>query len=140
MATVSGKDGKISIKSGSGAEQFITYVTSWDFESSMDIEEAAYFGGALTEEGTKEKTPGATSWTGSVAGAVDSAEISNQSAFFNAHNNALVVSVMFYLNGTIGYTGEAYVESVNVTHSADGKAEFTASLSGNGKINQIDIN
>ena len=139
MGTVSGKDGKISYKTGAGAEQFVTYVTSWDVESSMDIDEAAYFGGSLTEEGTKEKTPGSISWSGSIAGAVDSATSGNQGGLFNAHRDAAVVSATFYLDATSGYTGEAYVESYSVSHAADGKAEFNASLQGNGKLNRIDL-
>ena len=139
MGTVSGKNGKISVRSSAGEEKFITYITSWDFESSMDLDEASYFGGGLTEEGTKEKTPGSSSWTGSVAGAIDSAEPSSQGLLFDGHSEGIVIAVAFYLNLKTAYMGEAYVESFSISHAADGKAEFTASLSGNGKIKKVII-
>ena len=139
MSAISGKYGKISVRSSAGEEKFITYVTGWEFESKMDINGTAYFGGGLTEEGTVEKMPGANDWTGSVTGAVDSAEPGNQGLLFDGHSEGDIVAVAFYLNRKIAYMGEAYVENVKIDHKADGKAEFTAGLSGNGKIKKVTI-
>ena len=139
MSAISGKDGKISIKLGAGVEKFIAYVTGWEFDSKMDIDGTAYFGGGLTEEGTVEKMPGPIEWTGSVKGAVDSANPGSQDVIFDGHFEGALAAVAFYLNPNIAYMGEAYVDSVNIGHEADGKAEFTAGLSGNGKIKKVTI-
>ena len=137
MGAISGKDGKISLKLGAGEEKFITYVTGWEFESKMDIDGTAYFGGGLTEEGTIEKMPGPIDWTGSVTGTIDSATPGSQYVIFDGHFEGSLAAVAFYLNDTIAYMGQAYVESVKIDHKADGKAEFTAGLAGNGKIKKV---
>jgi len=137
LGAISGKDGKISFRLGTGEEKFITYVTGWEFDSKMEIDGTAYFGGGLTEEGTIEKIPGPIDWTGSVTGAVDSVEPGSQGILFDGHSNGVLAAVAFYLNPNIAYMGEAYVENVRIDHKADGKAEFTAGLSGNGKIKKV---
>jgi hypothetical protein len=140
LSAINGIDGKISLKLGAGEEKFITYVTGWEFESKMEIDSTAYFGGGLTEEGTVEKMPGPIAWTGSMTGAVDGAEQSSQSILFDGHIETALVAVAFYLSPAIAYMGVAYVESVRVDQKADGKAEFTVSLSGNGKIKKVTKN
>ena len=134
---INGKDGKISLRLIAGEEKFITYVQSWEFDSKMDVEGTAYFGGGLTEEGTVEKMPGPIDWTGSMTGAVDGSEYSSQSILFDGHSEGLLVTVAFYLDRKTAYMGEAYIDNVKITHKADGKAEFTVSLSGNGKIKKV---
>ena len=137
MGAISGKDGKISLRLGAGEENFITYVTGWEFDSKMEIDGTAYFGGGLTEEGTVEKMPGPIDWTGSVTGAVDSAEPGSQGILFDGHSQGSIAAVAFYLNRKTAYMGEAYIENVKIDHKADGKAEFSAGLSGIGKIKKV---
>lgn len=141
MALFKGSSGKISIKGkeASGTEKFLAHTTSWDIESSTDIDETAYFGGSKTEEGVKEKTPGTIGWTGTIEGAVDLSDGSNQDDLLEAHNAQSIITGMFYLDATTAYTGDAYIESLSISHAADGKAEFSASLSGNGKIKKVTV-
>jgi predicted secreted protein len=139
VGAISGKDGKISLKVGPGQETFITYVTGWEFDSKMEIDKTAYFGGGLTEEGTVEKIPGPIDWTGSVTGAVDSAELSGQHALFDGHFEGSLAAITLYLSKNSAFMGEAYIENVKIDHKADGKAEFSAGLSGNGKIRKVTL-
>ena len=128
-----GVTGKISIKKGAGAEQFLAHMTTWSVDMSMSIDETAYFGGSATEEGFTEKTPGVGTWTASANGAADFGTASGQKDLLQAHFDKAVVTATFYLDATTGMQGEAIIESLSISHAADGKGEISISLSGNGK-------
>lgn len=141
MATFKGQSGKISIKkTTTGAtEQFLAHISSWSLDSSLDIDQASYFGGSKTEEGSKESTPGSIGWTASVEGAIDLSATSGQDDLFDAHNDATELEFLFYLDSTTAFKGKGYIDGYSPSHAADGKAEFSATVSGNGKLSQVTV-
>ena len=139
MALFKGSSGRISMEFDEGDEKYLAHITSWSIDSSSDMDETAYLGRSKTEDGIREKTPGTIGWTASIEGAVDGDVDANQDALFDAYNDQKLINCIFYNSPTRGYKGEAYIESISITHSADGKAEFNTSLSGNGKIQRVDV-
>lgn len=133
MATYSGKQGKIAFKVGSaGAETHVVHMTNWTADLSKEIDETSYFGGSESEEGYVEKTPGVKSWTASADGAADFGSDSGQKALFDAWKADTVVTLTLYLAEQTAVTGTALIESLSVSHAADGKGELTINFSGNG--------
>jgi predicted secreted protein len=139
MALFKGSSGRLSIQVGELAEEkYLAHITSWSIDSSSDMDETAYLGRSKTEDGIREKVPGTIGWSANIEGAVDGDIDANQDTLFDAHIAQTLINCMFYHSESRGYTGEAYIESFSITHAADGKAEFSASLSGNGKIERVD--
>ncbi|GHU90275.1 hypothetical protein FACS1894202_09790 [Clostridia bacterium] len=135
----SGSSGKISMQVPDGEEQFLAHTTSWSADSSLEIDEAAYFGGSLTQEGVTEKIPGNISWTASIDGSIDLDENSGQDPLFDAHNDKTLVTVRLYLDAATGFRGDGYIDSYSASDAADGKAEFSASIAGNGKLQRYTL-
>ena len=132
MATYAGKEGKISFKAGSGEVTYLVHMTNWTANLTKAIDEAQYFGGSASEEGYTEKTPGIKSWTASADGAADFGSTSGQTALVTAWKNDTVVDLTLYLNATTAINGDAIIESLDISHAADGKGELSISFSGNG--------
>ena len=139
MALFKGSSGRLSMEFDEGDEKYLAHITSWSVDSTSDMDETAYLGRSKLEDGIREKVPGTIGWTASIEGAVDADEDANQDELFDAHIEQKLVKCMFYHSPTRGYKGEAYIESLSITHAADGKAEFSGSLSGNGKIQRVDV-
>ena len=132
MALYQGVTGKISTKaSAGGTEEYLAHMTSWNVDMSMAIDEQAFFGGSKAEEGFTEKTPGVKSWTASGDGAADFATTSGQNTLLQAYLDQEPLIFTFYLDENTGLQGEGYIESLSISHSADGKAEMSISVSGN---------
>lgn len=136
MALYQGVTGKLALGQDS-AETYLAHMTSWSVDFSTSIDETPFFGGSKTEEGYTEKTPGAKSWTASADGAADFATDSGQRELMTKYLNQEPVVGTFYLNAETAIQGEAYIESLSISHSADGKAEISISLSGNGAPTMI---
>ena len=139
MSLFKGSSGKISLKEGTSQEKFLAHTTSWSIDSSMDIDETSYFGGSLTDEGVKEKTPGSIGWTAGIEGAVDYGASSNQETLLDAHNEQRLITGRFYLDADTAFEGEGYIDSLSFSDAADGKGEFSATIAGNGKIQKITV-
>jgi len=131
MALYQGVTGKISIKKDGGTEEFLVHMTTWNVDLTKAIDETAYFGGSATEEGFTEKTPGVKSWTASADGAADFGSTSGQKSLMDAYLNDDVITGTFYLDENTGMKGDGIVESLTISHAADGKGEISISISGN---------
>ena len=132
MALYQGTEGKITVKTPEGTEEYLVHMSSWTVDMAKTIDESSFFGGSAEEEGFVEKTPGVKSWTGSIEGAADLATGSGQTTVLESYAEDTLITATFYLNATTGIRGNAYVENITVNHTAEGKAEISASLSGNG--------
>jgi len=132
-----GVTGKIAITLEGGSETYIAHMTNWSVDLSMGIDETAFFGGSASQEGFTEKTPGVKSWTASADGATDFDSTSGQRALIEAYSNQQLIEATFYLDEDTGLQGEAYIESLTISHAADGKAEISIGLSGNASPTMI---
>jgi len=135
MATISGKQGKVTVRIGDEVTaSYLVKMRSWEFESSVDIEDAAYFGGSAIDEGYKEKTPTALDWNMSCEGDADSGDTITP-ALYEAQTSNTLVEMTLYMNANRGIRGQGYIDSFSVSDSADGKVEVSLSLAGNGEAN-----
>lgn len=137
MSLFRGTSGKISITESSGTEKYLAHTTNWSVDSSMDVDETPYFGGSAVEEGFMEKTPMVINWTASFEGAVDLSTGSTQADVYAAHVGMKLVTVSLYLDADHCFKGEGYIDSYSATDAADGKAEFTANIAGNGALELV---
>lgn len=124
MDTKYGVPGSIKIK---GKE--ISHMSEWTLDQSVDIKDKTFFKGK-----GKEKTVGIPDWTASCNGQVNFATTSNQKDIWDAFHNGEEVELILYLNDTTFFTGKAYIESLNITNSAEGEYNIDISLAGNGGI------
>jgi len=133
MALYQGVTGKISTKKeDGGTEEYLVHMTNWSVDTTKAIDETAYFGGSATQEGFTEKTPGVKSWTASADGAADFGAESGQKGIMDAYLNDDILTCTFYLDENTGVQGEGIIESLTISHAADGKGEISISVSGNG--------
>ena len=125
----SGVTGKISIKKGVAEAKDIVHLSSWSVELSKEMIEGSYFGGDY-----KEKTPGIKDWSAEADGSADFATTSGQKDLLDAFEDGSKVEASFYLNTDTFFKGDAYIESMSISHAADGTAELSISLAGSGGV------
>lgn len=92
---------------------------------SKDIHEIISFGREY-----KEKQAGIKDWTATLDGAPDFASESGQRDLLEAFESGEEVTAIFYLNAGTFLNGTALVESLTISHAADGTAEVSASFAG----------
>lgn len=124
MATKYGLPGAIFIDN-----KELAYMSEWSLEQSKDIQEASFFRGK-----GKEKTVGIGDWTASCNGRVDFAQDTGHLDVQKAFEEGKAVQVELYLNAKENYAGEAFIESLNISNSAEGEWTIEISLTGNGGI------
>lgn len=125
----SGVTGKISIKKGAAQAKDIVHMSSFSVELSKEMIEVASFGNDY-----KEKIPGIKDWTASADGAADFATTSGQKDLLDAFEDGSKVEASFYLDTNTFFKGDAYIESLSISHAADGSAEVSINLSGAGGV------
>lgn len=125
-----GVTGKLSTKIGAATATDVAHISNWSVDLSREMLESVSFGG----DGYKEKIPSIKDWTASSDGDADFATASGQKALLDAYEAGTVVEASFYLDTTTFFKGDAYIESLSISHAADGKAEISISLSGSGGI------
>ncbi len=125
MALYSGVTGKLSIKVGSAAAVDIVHMSGWSVELTKEILEVPSFGSEY-----KEKVPSIKDWSASADGSADFASDGGQKALVDAFESGAVLEASFYLDTTTFLTGDCYIESLNIEHAADGKADISISLAG----------
>ena len=121
-----GVSGKIGISKGLSAT-YLAHIESWSLDFSRSINECAPFGSDY-----KEKYPGMKDWSGSADGKADFLVGHGQRDLQAAWENGTEVTCVFLLDETTFWEGSAFIESLNVTHTADGIAEISISIAGNG--------
>lgn len=124
MALYSGVTGKVMID---GEEIF--HASGFNVDISKDIHEIVSFGSEY-----KEKTPGIKDWTAGIDGTADFAANAGQKDLFDAFENGSTVECIFYLNLGTFFSGTALIESLGITHAADGTAEISASFAGSDAV------
>ncbi len=125
-----GLTAKLEIKTGSeAAAATVAYVSNWSVEETRDIIEVTKLGSKA-----KEKKPSLYSWTASAEGTVDFGSTTNQKAFRDAMIAGTPISVTFYLDETVKFSGSAYIESMSVDISAEDKGNISISLNGDGEL------
>ncbi|MPW25947.1 hypothetical protein GC105_09105 [Alkalibaculum sp. M08DMB] len=122
MALYSGVTGKISIGGND-----IVHLANWSVELTKDITEVVSFGNDY-----KEKIPSIKDWTASADGAADFEEDGGQKELHAAFESGAPLQSSFYLDETTFLSGTCYIESLSISHAADGSAEIDISLAGSG--------
>ena len=125
-----GLTAKLEIKTGSeAAAATVAYISNWSVEETRDIIEVTKLGSKA-----KEKKPSLYSWSASAEGTVDFGSMTNQKAFRDAMIAGTPISVTFYLDETVKFSGTAYIESMSVDISAEDKGNISISLNGDGEL------
>lgn len=127
MPLYTGVTGKISINIG-GVSKELLHLSNWNVDLSKDIIEGTYFG-----KGWKEKKPGVKDWTASFDGSADFTTDSGQKDLMDAFMNDTELEGSFYLDDDTFLSGPCIIESLSISHAADGKADISISVAGNGK-------
>lgn len=126
MALYSGVTGKLSIKnSAAGEETDLVHIANWDVSLSKEILEVLSFGDEY-----KEKVPSVKDWSASADGTADFDSDSGQKALVDAFEAGTKLTAAFYLDEDTFLRGDCYVESLDISHAADGKADISISLAG----------
>lgn len=125
MALYTGVTGKLSITKGTDTEKDLVHIASWNVSLSKEILEVLSFG-----EDYKEKVPSIKDWSASADGTADFDDNSGQKALVDAFESGDKLTGTFYLNETTFLKGDCYVESLEIDHAADGKADISISLAG----------
>lgn len=124
MATKYGLPGAIFIDN-----KELAFMSEWNLDQSKEIKEASFFRGK-----GKEKTAGIGDWTASCNGRVDFAQDTGHLDVQKAFDDGKPVHLELYLNDKENYAGEALIESLKISNSAEGEWKIEISLTGNGGI------
>lgn len=126
MALYTGVTGKLSFKaSGAESETDIVHMSSWNVSLSKEILEVLSFGSDY-----KEKAASIKDWSASADGTCDFDTKSGQKILYDAFESGNTIKGTFYLNENTFLQGDCLVESLEIDHSADGKADISISLAG----------
>lgn len=126
MALYTGVTGKISVKKGAAAtETDVVHMANWSVSLSKEILEVLSFG-----DDYKEKVPSVKDWSASADGSADFDAEGGQKILYDAFESGDALTGTFYLNETTFLKGECFVESLEISHAADGKADISISLAG----------
>lgn len=120
----SGRVGKIKV-----AGKETAHIANFTVDQENDIKGISSFG-----KKSKEKVPGMADWTASADGAADFAEDSGQRELQKAYKDQEEVTCTFYLDDTTFLTGSAYIKKLSISHDAEGNAEVSIELEGNGEL------
>lgn len=129
MALYTGVTGKISAKQGTGDAIDIAHMANFSVELSKEILEVISFGNDY-----KEKVPSIKDWSASADGSADFAANGGQKMLLDAFESGNVLECTFYLDETTFLKGDCYVESLSISHAADGKADISISLAGSNAV------
>lgn len=129
MAIYTGVTGKISIKKGEGSAKDIAHMNNFSVELTKEIVSVPSFG-----RDTREKAPGIKDWTASAEGTADFDEGSNQRDLVQAYEDGTMVEATFYLAEGVFMQGDALIESLSISHSAENQADISINLSGSGSV------
>lgn len=129
MALYTGVTGKLSFKKGAGTAVDIVHMASFSVELSKDIIDVVSFGNDY-----KEKVPSIKDWSASADGTADFDGEGGQKMLLDAFESGEKLTGSFYLDDTTFLVGDCYVESVSISHSADGAAEVSISLAGSNAV------
>jgi len=124
----SGVTGKISIKKGSAAAIDLVHMANWSISLSKEMIEVVSFG-----DDYKEKVPAVKDWSGNSDGKVDFSTGGGQAELLTSFEDGTELQASFYLDDETFLFGKCYIESLEISHAADGAAEVSISVAGSGK-------
>ena len=122
MALYSGVTGSISVDGNK-----LLHMSNWDVSLSKDILEVVSFG-----EDYKEKVPSIKDWSATSDGSTDFATGGGQKELHEAFESGAPLEAEFYLDENTFLGGTAFIESLNISHAADGKSDISIGLAGSG--------
>ena len=120
----SGRTGAIKI-----GEKVIAHMNSFDLTLSTEIAEAISFGNIW-----KEKVPTILDWSATADGSADFSTTSGQGDLMTAFLDGQEVTLHLALNDTTYFEGMAFIESLDVSSTADGLAEVSVSFAGSNAV------
>lgn len=115
-----------NIKNGTAA---IAHMAKWNLDLSRDISDVVSFGSAY-----KEKEPGVKDWKADADGTADFSTGSGQDDLLTAYESGTKLTFGYYLNATKYFEGDGYIESLSITHDANGVAEVSIGVAGTGGV------
>lgn len=125
MALYTGVTGKISMKSGSTTAVDLVHLANWSVELTKEMIEVVSFGNDY-----KEKVPSIKDWSASFDGSADFEGEGSQKMLLDAFESGAKLTGSFYLDEDTFLSGDCYIESLTVSHAADGKADIDISVAG----------
>lgn len=129
MALYTGVTGKLAFKKGAATEVDIVHMANFSVSLSKEILEVISFGNDY-----KEKVPSIKDWSASADGTADFAADGGQKMLLDAFEDGAKLQGSFYLDDTTFLQGDCYVESLEISHAADGKADVSISLAGSNAV------
>lgn len=130
MALYSGITGKISTKPDeSGTETSIAHMANWSVSLSKEILEVISFG-----DDYKEKVPSIKDWSASFDGTADFDAAGGQKALVDAFESGELLVYTYYLDENTFMQGSGYIESLELSHAADGKGDISISVAGSNAV------
>lgn len=123
---ITGKSGSIKI----GAV-VVSAMASWKLDLQGDVKEVTNF----QSNGWKENISGIKSWSGSSDGQWNvSADVTGQTALQNALLNGTIMAMVYNLDGTHNYSGNALVKKISIDEAVDGVVKFSVDYEGTGAL------
>ena len=110
-------------------ETIIASISNFNLDKSRDIVEGAYFGKEY-----KVKKPTIKDWSASADGDVNFKVESGQKLLDEAFEEGTLLTFIFGIQEDLFFEGKGYIESLSITHDAEGKAEISISIAGSDGI------
>lgn len=129
MSLYTGVTGKLSFKSGSETAVDIVHMANWNVSLSKEMLEVVSFGNTY-----KEKVPSIKDWSATADGSADFDSDGGQKMLLDAFESGAKLQGSFYLDESTFLQGDCYVESLEISHAADGKADISISLAGSNAV------
>jgi predicted secreted protein len=127
-----GLTGRIAIATPPATASYTDYlvqINSWSIDDTRTIITATPFGSKYAE-----KYPAIADWSASADGNANFLVAGGHAKLKKAYDDAALIEVAFFLDETHIYRGKGYIESFNVSFAADGLAEISISVAGNGPL------
>jgi len=132
MASHAGKDGKVTVRSGSGTETNLASVRSWTLNQTSEVLDAT----VMNPSGVTYRTNVASfrAWDGSASLLWDDAADAGQALCVPGDTLTVVFYPEGFDAGDTTYTGTAIVTAANRTASYDGLVEMEVTFQGSGAL------
>ena len=124
MAHVSGKAGNVTITAGD-----ITGVKSWTLDYSVDMLDTTDFIDGAATNAARTFLPALSTWSGSF-------EVVKGSAPSALGTSATPVALKLEEDGSVFWTGNAFVTGIHASTSVDGLVMYTYDFQGTGELTE----
>lgn len=125
MAAISGVAGNVKINAT--PDVVIAEIKDWSLDAKAETLGSTKF----NNNGWKSSLAGARDWSGSFSGQWDVAtDTTGQGALQTAYLTGAAVALMFFVDGTHNYYGNAYIVGFSPKATADGLVELSFDFQG----------